>query len=73
MSKELQMRARELFSLMQHGCTDGHCKMRPRKGSMHTNGGCRCVGTLADLALDVASEADKCRRGSGNSIEGYIL
>ena len=71
---DLRIKARELESLFKHGCTDGYCKMRPKSGGMHTNNGCRCIETLADLALDVAAEADKFGRGRGKPMMmGTIL
>jgi hypothetical protein len=55
---ELQIRTREMSDLLRYGCTDAHCRMIRRPVGMHTNGGCRCVGRLADLALDVAACAE---------------
>lgn len=70
----LRINTRSLNDLLSYGCTDGHCVMRPRTGGMHTNGGCRCMDTLADMALEVAAEADRFRRGKPRpTMKGYLL
>lgn len=73
-SDELKEATRDLYNLLQFGCSDGYCKMRerPPKG-MHTNGGCRCVDSLADLSFRVALEAEKFTRGKRASVTGFIL
>lgn len=61
---KLKILCRDLRSLFNDGCTDGYCQIRPTRGGMHTNGGCRCIERLADLALEVAAEADRVKRFS---------
>lgn len=41
----------EYFGL---GCSDGNCRIRGRRGGMHTNGGCKC--------LRYAEEAEKVKK-----------
>jgi hypothetical protein len=71
---DLRLKARMLSDLFKYGCTDGGCKMRPRTGGMHTNGGCRCMESLAELSLEVAAEADRFTRGKPRpAMIGHIL
>jgi hypothetical protein len=57
----LRAKTRELFAHLLHGCTDRYCRLRPRTGGMHTNGGCKCIARLAELSLEVAAEADRVK------------
>jgi hypothetical protein len=52
----------ELGAFLHFGCSDGNCKITGPRHGMHTNGGCRCIESLSDLALNVAAEADKVKR-----------
>ena len=52
----------ELGSLLDFGCSDCNCKITGPRPGMHTNGGCRCIESLSDLALNVAVEAEKVKR-----------
>lgn len=65
--KDLQCRARYLSNLLRYGCTDAHCRMIKRERGMHTNGGCRCIEHLAEIALDVAvcAEANANKHSAG--------
>lgn len=40
-----------------NGCGDGNCRIKKPTG-MHTNGGCRCYRTIAELGLELASLAE---------------
>jgi hypothetical protein len=61
-------RLADLMALMReamYGCTDGNCRINGRPAGMHTNGGCRCIGSMADIALELASEAERYRYRCG--------
>lgn len=71
---KLRVSLHALGDLLDFGCSDGNCKIARRRQGMHTNGGCRCIESLADLALDVAIEADKVKRlhcGPLNECSGH--
>lgn len=55
---------REIATIIDHGCSDGHCKIKKKTG-MHTNGGCRCYDSLAILGIEMATAAERLnlRRG----------
>lgn len=50
----------DLQILMNHGCSNGNCKMRRKIGGMHTNGPCRCLLHLSELTLAITAEAEQC-------------
>lgn len=45
---------------VMHGCSDGNCVMRPKHipVGMHTNGGCKCLRDLPQLAFALAEHAE---------------
>ncbi len=47
-----------LERLIQHGCSDHHCRLVKRPRGQGTNGGCKCIRNLKDIALMVASDAE---------------
>ncbi len=52
---------------LSHGCTDHYCRLVKRPPGMHTNGGCKCIGSLADMSKMIAEAADKVRCLTGSA------
>ena len=44
--------------IIQHGCSNGYCRMVKRTGGMHTNGGCNCMRRLSEFSLELAQASD---------------
>lgn len=41
--------------ILANGCMDAHCIIRPKTGSMVTNGGCRCLRTMSWHAQEIVN------------------
>jgi len=54
--------------LSTHGCGDGFCAINgPAKG-MHTNGGCRCIEHIGEIALEIALEAERLNKACAGAV-----
>ena len=51
--------AEQMARILEHGCSDHHCRMVKRKRGQGTNGGCRCIRDLNWIGKALVDEADK--------------
>jgi hypothetical protein len=52
----LQLSLAEILQVLEHGCSDGGCRINLNRGGMHTNGGCRCSPNQVADSLRELSE-----------------
>ncbi len=65
---QLRSIAVEMKRLLEHGCSDHHCRMVKRPRGMGTNGGCKCIRHFMDLSECGVRDADAVRHIVGNAL-----